>query len=192
MNRERVKLRSFGEKLKIIRKQHGLTQEVFAEKMCVSLDTVKNWEQSYNYPSIDMLIKIAEYFQCDIDYLIGQQKSVKKEFPHISDMIGISEVAAARLIKAKEEGSPIPAILSDLIEDDTFLISLYACASANYGSVSAFVDVVDPFQPSGKRATLVSPQRIRQADTMNLFIELQVFIDKLREKYGLPTSTEEM
>lgn len=190
MSRERVKLRSFGRKLKTIRKQHGLTQEVFAEKMCVSLDAVKNWEQSYNYPSIDMLIKIAEYFQCDIDYLIGPQRSVRKEFPHISDMIGISEVAAERLIKAKEEGSPIPAILSDMIEDDTFLMGLYACASANYGSVSTFVDVVDPFQPNGKRATLVSPQRVRQADTMNLFVELQFFIDKLREKYGLPTSTE--
>ena len=67
LSRERVKLHSFGRKLKTIRKQHGLTQEVFAEKMCVSLDTVKNWEQSYNYPSIDMLINIAEYFQCDID-----------------------------------------------------------------------------------------------------------------------------
>lgn len=190
MKRERVKLRSFGNELKMIRKQHGLTQEVFAEKMCVSLDTVKNWGQSYNYPSIDILIKIAEYFQCDIDYLIGKQETSNKEYAHISNMIGISEAAAARLIKAKEQVSPIPTILSDLIEDDTFLMSLYACASANYGSVSTFVDVVDPFQPNGKQATLVSPQRVRQADTMNLFVELQTFIDNLREKYGLPTSTE--
>lgn len=81
-------------------------------------------------------------------------------------------------------------ILPDLIEDETLLTSLYTCASANYGSVSTFVDIIDPFQPGGKRAALVSSQKVRQSDTMNLFAELQFFIDKLRAKYGLPTSVE--
>lgn len=190
MKRERVKLRSFGKKLKIVRKQHGLTQEVFAEKMSVSLDTVKNWEQSYNYPSIDMLIKIAEYFRCDIDYLIGQQKSVKKEFPHISDMIGVSETAAELLIEAKKQGSPIPTLLSNLIENETLLTNLYLCASADYGHISTTVEVPDPFSPSGKHPAIVTPGRIRQSDTMELFDKLQVFVDEMRTKYGLPTSTE--
>jgi transcriptional regulator with XRE-family HTH domain len=71
LKRERVKLRSFGEKLKRIRTKCGLTQDKFADEMNISLDTVKNWEQGYNYPSIDMLVSISEYFKCDLDYLIG-------------------------------------------------------------------------------------------------------------------------
>ena len=45
----------------------------------------------YNYPSIDMLVSISEYFKCDLDYLIGQQSMPNKEFSHIADMIGISD-----------------------------------------------------------------------------------------------------
>ena len=191
MKRERVKLRSFGDKLKKLRNIRGLTQEKFADEMNISLDTVKNWEQGYNSPSIDTLVDIAEYLKCDFDYLIGQQETPSKEYAHISDMIGISEAAAARLSIAKGQQSPVLNVLSQLIEEKAILMQLYECASANYGSVSTFVDVVDPFMPSGKRQTLVTPQRVRQADAMDLYISLQKFIDSLREQYGLPTSEEQ-
>lgn len=190
MKRERVKLRSFGEKLKEIRLQYGLTQDKFADEMNVSLDTVKNWEQGYNYPSINMLTSISEYFKCDFDYLIGQQATPKKEFAHVADMIGISEEAAALLMKAKEQGNPITEVLSELIEDRVLLDNIYSCSTANYGSVSTFVDVEDPFQPKGKRSMFVTPQKVRQADAMDLFNNLQEFVDSLRKKYGLPTSKE--
>lgn len=49
MKRERVKLRSFGEKLKRIRTKCGLTQDKFADEMNISLDTVKNWEQGVSH-----------------------------------------------------------------------------------------------------------------------------------------------
>lgn len=190
MKRERVKLRSFGDKLKKLRNIRGLTQEKFADEMNISLDTVKNWEQGYNYPSIDMLISISEYFKCDFDYLIGQQATPNKEFAHVADMIGISEEAAALLTKAKAQGNPITEVLSELIEDRVLLDNIYSCSTANYGSVSTFVDVEDPFQAKGKRSMFVTPQKVRQADAMDLFNNLQEFVDSLRKKYGLPTSKE--
>lgn len=49
MKRERVKLRSFGDKLKKLRNIRGLTQEKFADEMNISLDTVKNWEQGVSH-----------------------------------------------------------------------------------------------------------------------------------------------
>lgn len=190
MKRERVKLRSFGNKLKKIRAQYKLTQCQFANEIGVTLDTVKNWEQGYNYPSIDMLVSISEYFKCDLDYLIGKQETPIKEYAHISNMIGISEKAAAQLIAANEQSDPITEVLSDLIENSFLLAEIYSCSTANYGSVSTFVDVADPFQPKGKRSKLVTPKRVRQADTMDLFNELQEFVDELRKKNGLPTSKE--
>ena len=62
LGRKRVLLRSLGEKIKSLRKRKSLTQEEFAVQLNVSLDAIKNWEQGYNYPSIDMLVTIAEYF----------------------------------------------------------------------------------------------------------------------------------
>ena len=190
LKRERVKLRSFGEKLKRIRTKCGLTQGKFADEMNISLDTVKNWEQGYNYPSIDMLVSISEYFKCDLDYLIGQQSMPNKEFSHIADMIGISERAAALLVNAKEQSNPITEVLSELIENYSLLENIYSCSTANYGSVGTFIDVSDPFQPKGKRSMFVTPQKVRQADSMDLFNNLQEFVDNLRKKYGFPTSKE--
>lgn len=190
MKRERVKLRSFGEKLKRIRTKCGLTQDKFADEMNISLDTVKNWEQGYNYPSIDMLVSISEYFKCDLDYLIGQQSMPNKEFSRIADMIGISERAAALLVNAKEQSNPITEVLSELIENYSLLENIYSCSTANYGSVGTFIDVSDPFQPKGKRSMFVTPQKVRQADSMDLFNNLQEFVDNLRKKYGFPTSKE--
>ena len=158
--------------------------------MNISLDTVKNWEQGYNYPSIDMLVSISEYFKCDLDYLIGQQSMPNKEFSHIADMIGISERAAALLVNAKEQSDPITEVLSELIENYSLLENIYSCSTANYGSVGTFIDVSDPFQPKGKRSMFVTPQKVRQADSMDLFNNLQEFVDNLRKKYGLPTSKE--
>ncbi len=34
----------------------------------------------------------------------------------------------------------------------------------------------------------VTPQKVRQADSMDLFNNLQEFVDNLRKKYGFPTS----
>ena len=48
MGRNRVLLRSLGEKIKNLRKRENLTQEEFAVNLNISLDTVKNWEQGYN------------------------------------------------------------------------------------------------------------------------------------------------
>lgn len=36
----------------------------------------------------------------------------------------------------------------------------------------------------------VTPQKVRQADSMDLLNNLQEFVDNLRKKCGLPTSKE--
>ena len=38
----------------------------------------------------------------------------------------------------------------------------------------------------------VTPQKVRQADSMDLFNNLQEFVDNLRKKYGFPTSKGEI
>ena len=72
-----LKLRSFKDGFKKARRnakdRNGkrYTQESFAESFGVSVDTVKNWEQGRTAPSIDTLIELCDFFECDIDYLFG-------------------------------------------------------------------------------------------------------------------------
>ncbi|HEY8443672.1 MAG TPA: DUF5680 domain-containing protein [Clostridia bacterium] len=64
----------FSEKLQLIRKSKGLTQEELAEKLDVSRQAVAKWESGQAYPDIANLIQISDLFDVSIDYLVKDQK----------------------------------------------------------------------------------------------------------------------
>ena len=61
------------------RKKLGLTQEQLAKKLNTSRSNVANWENGQNMPSIELLFKCSDIFQCDVMYLAGYQKSRTKQ-----------------------------------------------------------------------------------------------------------------
>ncbi len=60
----------FSEKLQIIRKNKGLTQDNLAEKLNVSRQAVAKWESGQAYPDISNLIQISNIFNVTVDYLV--------------------------------------------------------------------------------------------------------------------------
>ena len=74
----------FSEKLQLIRKNKGLTQEELAERLSVSRQAVAKWESGQVYPDIMNLIQISNLFNVTVDYLVRDQEcmiSVSKEVP---------------------------------------------------------------------------------------------------------------
>ena len=61
----------FNEKLQLLRKQKGLTQEALAEFLFVSRTAVSKWESARGYPNIDSLKAIAAFFSISIDELLS-------------------------------------------------------------------------------------------------------------------------
>lgn len=59
--------------IKKLRTERNLAQKDLAEKLNVEAYTVSDWEQGRCEPSIDMLIKIADYFGVTIDYLVNHK-----------------------------------------------------------------------------------------------------------------------
>lgn len=59
-------------RIKELRIAHNLTQVDFGNKLSIAKQTVSNWENNNILPSIDMLIKIADYFGVTTDYLLGR------------------------------------------------------------------------------------------------------------------------
>lgn len=64
----------FSEKLLLIRKNKGLTQEELAEKLTVSRQAVAKWESGQAYPDISNLIQISNLFHVTVDYLVRDQE----------------------------------------------------------------------------------------------------------------------
>lgn len=62
---------SLSENIKKYRKQNHLTQEQLAEVMGVSTGAVHKWEAALSVPELDMIIKLADFFDISVDVLIG-------------------------------------------------------------------------------------------------------------------------
>ena len=65
---------NFSEKLQILRKNKGLTQELLAEKLNVSRQAVAKWESGQAYPDISNLIQISDLMSVTVDYLVRDQQ----------------------------------------------------------------------------------------------------------------------
>ena len=70
----------FSEKLQLIRKNKGLTQEDLAERVAVSRQAVAKWESGQGYPDISNLIQISNLFNVTVDYLVKDQECMVRCF----------------------------------------------------------------------------------------------------------------
>lgn len=69
----------FNEKLKMLRKESGFTQEELAEKLNVSRQAITKWETGEGTPDIENLKLISNLFNTTIDNLIKEEKNVNIE-----------------------------------------------------------------------------------------------------------------
>jgi len=63
----------FGDKLIVLRKKNGMSQEELAEKLGVSRQSVSKWESNNTYPETDKIVQIANLFDCSMDDLINDK-----------------------------------------------------------------------------------------------------------------------
>lgn len=85
---------SLNENIKKLRLQNGLNQVEFAKIMNVSKQCVSNWENENVMPSIDMLVRIANYFNVTTDALLGRSPQCSI----VVDELSAEQTAHIRLI----------------------------------------------------------------------------------------------
>ena len=62
-------------RLKELREEKGLTQKQAAKYLSMQQQTYQRYERGRREPRIDMLIKLADYFDVSVDYLVGHEKT---------------------------------------------------------------------------------------------------------------------
>ena len=93
-----------------IRNDNGLTQEEFADILCVSRQTISNWENDKNYPDVNSLVLLSEVFQISLDKLIKGDIDIMKEViqkEEVSKMNRYSTIYAVLLITLVVSAVPL-------------------------------------------------------------------------------------
>ena len=62
---------NFGRKVKLLRKERGLTQKQLADMVGVAVSAISAYESGNRYPTYSGLITLARIFHVSTDYLLG-------------------------------------------------------------------------------------------------------------------------
>ncbi len=62
----------FGKKLKELRLEKNLSQKKLGQVFGVCNQTVSFWESGAREPNLDDLLKIARFFEVEVDYLLNE------------------------------------------------------------------------------------------------------------------------
>ena len=64
---------ALSDKLYMLRKKSGLSQEQLAEQLIVSRQAISKWESGQSVPESEKLIAISNYFDVSLDYLLKDE-----------------------------------------------------------------------------------------------------------------------
>ncbi len=95
-----------GDKIKIIRKEKGISQEELASKIHVVRQTVSKWEKNQSVPDADMLEKIADVFEVSVSELLGAEmvqetnrNEIAEQLSKINEQLILQNRRSARIWK---------------------------------------------------------------------------------------------
>ncbi|MBQ2794852.1 MAG: helix-turn-helix transcriptional regulator [Oscillospiraceae bacterium] len=72
------------QRIKELRLARGINQVKLAEALGVTKQSVSNWENDNIQPSIEILMKLAEYFCVSTDYLLGLEEKITLDVSNLS------------------------------------------------------------------------------------------------------------
>lgn len=114
----------FAENLKKIRKDKGYTQEILAEKLNVVRQTVSKWEKGLSLPDVDMLSKIANVLETDVNILLGGQITTTDQSEIVKQLAKINEQLTIKNRRYKKIMKTIAIILLIIVIFGILLVIL--------------------------------------------------------------------
>ena len=92
--------------LKLLRKEHGISQQMLADLMGVSQQSINQYENNSIEPDIALLTQMADYFNTSIDYIVGRT-TIRRPIEHVEvfqlNQDETTVITQYRTLKAKEQ-----------------------------------------------------------------------------------------
>ena len=100
-------------RIKSLRKEFNMGQQELADKIGVAKSTIAMYENGTRKPSIKVLFKLSDIFNCSIDYILGKSNIRNPNNVELSDL----DIAFATGIKGlnKENQETLKNIIDGLL-----------------------------------------------------------------------------
>ena len=95
----------FGDRLKLLRKERGITQQELADAIGISKGGLCYYENTNRAPDITVLERFADYFKVSADYLLGRTnaQTQKAKLQAVCNYTGLSDKSVGLLSELKEK-----------------------------------------------------------------------------------------
>ena len=98
-------------RIKMLREELNITQQELADKINGAKSTIAMYEKGDRKPSMEVLIKLSEIFNCSIDYLLG-----KSDVRNLENKINLDDADIAFFNGVKGLNDTNKSILKGIIE----------------------------------------------------------------------------
>ncbi|RZI47903.1 helix-turn-helix domain-containing protein [Lactococcus kimchii] len=104
---------SLPERLKILRKEHKITQKNLAIKLGIAQPRILEWEKGKRTPNKDSLEKLAKVFNVSVSYLLGETNirsanKINELMEHLSEPSQERVISFAQKLFEEEEKNRTP------------------------------------------------------------------------------------
>ena len=76
-------------RIKFLREELNMTQQELADKLEGAKSTIAMYEKGDRKPSLEVLVKLSEIFNCSIDYILGKS-DIRN--PEKTDPLGLAKI----------------------------------------------------------------------------------------------------
>lgn len=131
-------LQIFGQRLRELREERGISQRELAEIIGISKGAVYYYESDGRAPDIVTLEKLCDYFGVSADYLLGRTnaRTPKLKLKSVCEKVGLSDKSVLMLARLKKENNPRLRIINLLLEQaDSDIEDNYELEGRYEGSV---------------------------------------------------------
>lgn len=105
-------MKSIGERIKELREDKGINQLELSKIFNVHKGTISNWENNKRTPDTEMLKRISDFFNCSVDYLVGNS-DIKNPLKNS----GNDELIKAILNSDKENANEFTSMLEQKLKE---------------------------------------------------------------------------
>lgn len=104
---------TFRERFQALMESRGLNFNRLADELGVSLSTLSRYASGERKPDLAYIVKLSEYFSVSIDWLLGLDRDLSRQFPE-----DVCEIASLYSVASSDDRKVVHAVLDRYRKSD--------------------------------------------------------------------------